>query len=361
MDDSPDRLAGERLWVGIPGTQLDEETRRHLTAIQPGGVTLFRRNLESPAQLAGLIRELRASSPGPVWISIDHEGGRVDRFPRNEAFRDAITHFPGNDAIARISAAEPETARELSEGQAFRAGCELRALGIDVNFAPVADVAFIENPILDQRTFGDQPARVAQLVRAAVAGYLAAGILPVAKHFPGLGGAEADPHVALCRLRGAFDPHALLPFQAGIDAGVPIVMTTHLTVEEFGEQPATHNRNLVDALLRRRLAFDGAVITDSLEMEGIAACAPIESCVEWAVGSSHDLLCIGVDDFDMQRRAHETLRSAYRSGEAWLVPEASAAARRIRDLPRLSPQPAPAEASAELLRRIREKDPLGEA
>ena len=89
MPEGPDQLAGERLWVGIPGKTLDRETRRHLGTLQPGGVTLFRRNLESPEQVRALVGELRGLAGPSLWISIDHEGGRVDRFPGGGAFRDA--------------------------------------------------------------------------------------------------------------------------------------------------------------------------------------------------------------------------------------------------------------------------------
>ncbi|NNL85735.1 MAG: beta-N-acetylhexosaminidase [Myxococcales bacterium] len=296
--------AGQMMWVGIPGPTLDAATRRQLESIRPGGVVLFERNIETREQVRELCANLRKWSKSSIRIAVDQEGGRVSRFgcgvtPLPEAA--ALGADAGADlarAIARVRRDTAIVARELC------------ALGVDVNLAPVADLAIgPENPALSGRCFGADPELVAGLVRACVEGFRQGGVAPTLKHFPGLGGAHDDPHLELARREGPVGEEALRPFRAGIAAGCPYVMTTHLVVAGTDETPATFSPRLVKDLLRGELGFRGRVITDALEMGAVAG---ERDAAERALRAGHDVLCVGSADIDVQQRIRESAARALR-------------------------------------------------
>jgi len=262
------------LLPGFDGLSAPEWLRRAV-ADGLGGVVLFARNVRSPEQVAGLVMSLRAER-ADVLVAIDEEGGDVTRL-------DATTgsSTPGNLALG--AAGDPA----LTERVAAEIGGRLAALGIDLDLAPVADVnADAQNPIVGVRSFGSDPALVAEHTAAFVRGLQAQGVAACAKHFPGHGATRADSHVEMPVL----DHVDLAPFAAAIAAGAQAVMPAHAVAPEYDSLPATLSRRLVSGLLRGRLGFAGLVVSDGMDMRAIAerAGAPAEALV-----AGVDALCLG--------------------------------------------------------------------
>jgi beta-N-acetylhexosaminidase len=262
-------------------TTLGETGRQLLQAVTPGGVILFGANIDTVDQIHELVVSLQRTSPVPLIIATDHEGGNVSR----------LTSSPGMSATVMPSATlvgiaadvlfhrgEPVRAVGLAQGWGLAVGNELRALGITMNLAPVADVDIPNHPGLlagQRRTFGSDPAHVGELVAATVTGMHSAGVTAVLKHFPGQGAATLDSHttsVALDQTRDQLDAVDLVPFVAGINAGVRAIMSAHISYPQItgSDEPATTSRQLITGLLREELGFDGVVITDALNMDSIA-------------------------------------------------------------------------------------------
>jgi beta-N-acetylhexosaminidase len=230
-----------------------------------GGVIYFPGNMRSPRQTAGLSNALQRAameSGVPLLISTDEEQGIVTRVP-------FITRFPSSRALAatRDPVADVRTAARVT-------GEELRALGINQNFAPVADVNVNpRNPVIGVRSFGTEPGPVARLVGVAVDAYRAAGVASTAKHFPGHGDTDTDSHTGLPVIEHTKAQWRRLdapPFQTAIAHGIDAIMTAHIVMPRLDPagHPATMSSRLLTGLLRDELGFDGVVITDSLQMAG---------------------------------------------------------------------------------------------
>lgn len=327
-NESAEQLAGRRLWVGVSGVRLSSATVRHLEQVRPGGVVLFARNLDTPKQVGALVRQLRELLGPRTHVAIDQEGGRVVRFTRD------LTVFPGNAALGAIAESDSTTAVELARRQGECGAHELRTLGIDVNLAPVADLAVMaDNPAVGDRSFGVDPRVVARLVGALVEGQHRGGVLSTLKHFPGIGTAKVDPHVDLPEVDGPLASSTLEPFRAGVAAGAELVMTSHVRFSALDSVPATFSRVVVEDTLRRWLRYSGVVISDALEMAGLTRHFSWEEIVERTVASGHDVLCLGTDDAELQLRVHELLAAGYRVGPSWLG-DAALTARRLDVLDR---------------------------
>jgi len=250
------------LWIALEGPGIDAEADALLRA-GAGGVVLFSRNITGVEQLRQLTAKLRQRAAAPLRIAIDHEGGHVARIGA------PLTRFPSAMAVAAAGS------EELAEACARAAARELAWLGIDVNLAPVLDVmADPRNASVAVRAFGSDPDVVARFGAATVRGFRAGGIAATAKHFPGHGRTEVDPHHALPVVPGgveALRETDLPPFRAAIEAGVELVMTTHAAYEGLTDGlPSTLSARIVTELLRGELGFDGLVLTDALVMRAVA-------------------------------------------------------------------------------------------
>ena len=303
-----DELAGRRLWIGIPGPRLDDAARRLLEEVRPGGVVLFARNDDSKAGLRALSADLRALLGDDLHVAVDQEGGLVARFERE------FLVWPGNMALGAASVREPSLGEHLAVEQGRLSAAELVSVGVDVNLAPVLDLASAEGSgIVSSRSFGSAPELVARLGAACVRGTLSGGVLPCLKHFPGLGHASSDPHLALAHLSGSRLEDALLPFERGIAEGAPLVMSTHLVVESIDPGvPATFSRAVMEGLLRERLGFRGVTLTDDLEMGALGGSEGFDEIVRAAAGA-HDVLLVS-HDADRQRRAARILSEEHAAG-----------------------------------------------
>jgi beta-N-acetylhexosaminidase len=302
-----DRTAG-LLLIGFDGTAMTDAPAHFIAGA--AGAILFRRNIASSGQSTALVGELqavaRAAGCPPLLIAVDQEGGTVERLG------EAGTAPPS--AMALGAADDAQLTRSIYRMVAD----ELRALGMNVDLAPVADVLSDATSPLGLRTFGSDPKSVARHVVAAVEGLHDGGVAAAAKHFPGLGRAAVDSHEALPSVdRGLDDLRAceLAPFRAAIGAGVDIVMSGHLAVPRLDASgdPATLSRAVLTGLLRDELGFGGVVCTDDLEMQAVAARLPLPDAAVRAVAAGADLVLFS-RSLDAARAAHAALRDAVLAG-----------------------------------------------
>ncbi len=301
------RSVAQLFMVGIPGPTLDRATRAFLAEHPPGGVILFKRNVRSAAQLRRLTAALHATGAGVTpLVALDHEGGRVHRLPR------PFTHFPPAATVAAHRDAR------LVEAVGRAMGEELRAVGIDLDFAPVLDVwSNPRNRVIGDRAFGTEPASVARLGLALARGLARAGVLACGKHFPGHGASAGDSHFVLPRVRRSRRTLAaveIAPFARAIAAGIPSLMTAHVVYPALDpRRPATLSRAICRDLLRRRLGFRGVLFSDDLEMNAVAArSTPARSAVE-ALRAGCDMLLV-CQSLDAARAAMRGVEEAVERG-----------------------------------------------
>ena len=272
---------GQMLMVGFEGPSAPPYLLDWLATGRIGGVYLFARNIESPAQVKQLVDKCHSAAKYPILVGIDQEGGAVARL------REGFSESAGAMALG----ASRDT--QLAEDVAYMLGRELKALGINWNFAPVADVTHnIANPSVGTRSVGMDKDLVRDFVVAQIKGLQRAGVAATVKHFPGLGNTEIDTHDALAKISGPLDylhEDDLIPFRGAVNANVPCVMTTHVMFEALDDRyPATISARVVDGLLRGELGYDGAICTDCMEMKAIAD--------GWGAGESAVLAVLaGVD------------------------------------------------------------------
>jgi beta-N-acetylhexosaminidase len=289
--------------VGFPGRQPDPD----LTAlIEDGvlGIILFARNVGEPAETAALIRGLKTGAARPLLASVDQEGGRVARF-RGGPF----TRLPPMRAIGQRG--DARLARQVGQLLAF----ELRALGIDWDFAPVLDVdTNPANPVIGDRSFARDAEDVARLAVALAEGLEAGGVASCGKHFPGHGDTSQDSHATLPVLSHGLErlrAVELVPFGAYSRARLAAVMTAHVRFAALGDQvPATLSPRVMQGLLREELGFRGVAVSDDLEMKAIAD--PAEAAVE-AVRAGVDVLLV-CHHATVQRRVLDALVDAAERG-----------------------------------------------
>jgi beta-N-acetylhexosaminidase len=311
---------GQLIMVGIPGPRVDAVARELVRDLKVGGVILFARNIESPEQVweltSDLQREALAATGRPLLLAVDQEGGRVQRL------KAPFTIIPAARELGITMT--PEEVEYLTR-QVAR---ELALVGLNVNLAPVLDLP--RSPACPQwdRAYSSDPERAARFGMAAIRGYRSGGVIPVAKHFPGLGDTLADSHEILpLALSSDTKREAdLLPFRQAIAAGVPMVMTAHLSVPGWDERPATLSPVALKEWLRRRLGFDGVIITDDLEMGGITTSLPAPQGAKEALAAGADLLLI----CNNCQAAWETARLL--ATDASLAPRGREAAARLNSL-----------------------------
>lgn len=323
MTDSTERHAASVMMIGLPGLALDGSTRE-MIGRGVRSFLLFGRNVESADQIRDLCAEVRAAAGDDAIIAIDHEGGRVNRL------RDVVTDWPS--PMGWAAAGDADLLRRASTVMAQ----ELSSLGINLNFAPVADLlGDYRNPVLSTRCFSDNPGDVARYVAAFVEGHRAAGVASTAKHFPGHGDTPTDSHVDLPAI--ARSPEQLLgediiPFRAAMDAGVEAFMISHVWYSALDAEatPATLS-NAVAALARRDLGYQGLIITDSLEMGAIRTRMTTEEAVVRALSAGADMVMVSHGE-DRQRESLSAIAGASEDGvlPAWRLEEARRRIERLR-------------------------------
>jgi beta-N-acetylhexosaminidase len=272
--------------IDLQGVAVAPDERDLLIHPLVGGVILFSRNYESPAQLARLTADLHALRSPPLLVGVDHEGGRVQRF------RDGFTRLPPLRVLGRRHAEDAAAGIVLARELGWLMAAELRGCGVDLSFAPCVDLDYGVSEVIGDRAFHRRAERVADLAVAYLLGMREAGMAATAKHFPGHGAVPADSHVALpVDRRELPDLDAdLLPYRRLIANGLLSVMAAHVVFPEVDRLPASLSRRWIDGELRGTLGFRGAVLTDDLSMQGAAAFGPILERAQLALAAGCDML-----------------------------------------------------------------------
>ena len=283
------------LIFGCAGPWLTPQERAFFAQAQPWGVILFARNLLDPAQITALTSDLRACVGRDLPILIDQEGGRVQRL--------TPPHWRGFAPALDVAQTCPDPARAFwLRGRLIAA--ELRALGIDVNCAPVADIAQPEtHPVLRNRCHGTDVTQVVRNARAMADGLIAGGVLPVLKHIPGHGRGTLDSHLALPLVqapRAELDQTDFAAFRALSD--LPLGMTAHLVFADIDpDAPATTSARMMQ-LIRDDIGFQGGLMSDDISMQALAGPVPERALAALAAGCDLVLHCNG-DLAEMQALA----------------------------------------------------------
>ncbi len=287
------RMALGVLLVGFEGTDATGVPYWLLDMLGDGvaGVTIFGRNITSEdpvGNLARLAQGLRHGRPD-LLVSIDEEGGDVTRLDTRTG-----SMFLGQGSLGVV-----DDENQTRRSSAFLAA-RLASAGVNLNFAPVADVASNANsPIVGSRSFSADPECVARHVAASIAGHVDSGVAPTAKHFPGHGSTSEDSHLVVPVVDvdvNTLWKRELLPFQSAIAAGVPVIMTGHLMVPVLDDESlATMSPKIIDGLLRQELGFSGVVVTDGLDMHATSRTVGRPEAVVRALLAGVDLMCIGGD------------------------------------------------------------------
>lgn len=293
-----------------PVRTVDDEVRQMIVRVAPGGVLLFGANIDTVEQTIGLVDELQALSKIPLTIAVDFEGGRVSRLTSSGKI--PATTIPSSRTIG--STGDPTLAYRIGRVM----GAELRALGMNMNFAPVADVFSNPSSKIGDRAFSADPEVVAAMAAAMVEGIQAEMVSSVVKHFPGHGDTDSDSHDGLATLphgRGRLEEVEFLPFRGAIVAGADGVMTAHIVVPQIDTEsiPTTFSKKLITEELRDRLGHRGLVITDSLAMRAIRNAWDSDVSAVRAIAAGADIL---LHPFDIDAAVFSVI-DAVRSG---LVP-----------------------------------------
>lgn len=274
-----EQQVGQLIVLSFSGTTPPEYVRQALRERRAAGVILFGGNITGPDQLRALTLALRQQGGRPI-VAVDQEGGSVRRLSWAPPLRSA----PEQRAAGTVRT------------DAAAAGRALRAAGVTVTFAPVADVPSVRGAALAGRAFSRDPRMVSDSVVDAVRGWRAGGVAATAKHFPGLGGAPANTDNALVtirRSRAELDAVDLPPFVAAITAGVPLVMVGHARYPALDRSRiASQSRPIIEGVLRDELGFRGVVVTDSMEARASLAAGGIAKASERAVRAGADLLLL---------------------------------------------------------------------
>lgn len=310
MDKELRRQIGQMIIAGFPSQEVDDQARRLVEEYQVGNFILFARNMKTARQTAAMCDGLSRMTYDKLglapFIAADQEGGLVSRITEGAAL------FPG--AMALAAGASLEQARQVGKN----CGEMLRAMGVNVNFAPVLDVNIEPlNPVIGIRSFGDDPRAVADLGCAMACGMVEGGVIATVKHYPGHGNVKTDSHLDLPV--NDTDPALLedtefLPFREAFRQGVPALMSCHIRFPKIDPQlPATLSPTIITGMLRKKQGFGGLVFTDCMEMDAIQKGWGTAEGAVLAVLAGCDVLCIS-HHLEAARDAAEAIYQAVRSG-----------------------------------------------
>ena len=294
------------MMIGIYGYEIDDNISFMLNQYHCGGIILYDRNMKSKAQVKNFLADLQSKSAEsvPLFISIDEEGGRVARMKHE------MKAAPSQEELGNTG--EPETAKIWAETTAK----ELKSLGINVNFAPVADVG---TP--DTRSFSTDPSTVATFLDSAAKGYEKENLIYCLKHFPGIGKRTSDPHQEISSIdvsRETLEKEDIFPFKFIIDKHQQdkfMIMISHLKYPALDEEnSATLSYEIMTNLLRKQFNFDGIIITDDLEMGAISNHNTFTSVGVKAIKAGADILLV-CHDYQHEQEVYLGILEAVQNGE----------------------------------------------
>jgi beta-N-acetylhexosaminidase len=276
------------LMIDVRGKTLAADEREWLASPLVGGVILFTRNFESVEQLAELAAEIHAVRQPPLLVTVDQEGGRVQRF------REPLFRLPPFRALGRLYDEEPALALKTAGAFGWLMAAELRALGVDMSFTPCVDLDRGLAKVIGDRALHREAAAVAALARRFAAGAKKAGMAITAKHFPTHAGAHGDSHTDLAvdnRELADLDDD-LKPYRALIASALAAVMVAHVIFPAVDSRPASLSQWWIGQYLRGELGFKGAVISDDLSMAGASVAGTAAARVRLALEAGCDLVLL---------------------------------------------------------------------
>lgn len=271
------------------GLALTDDDRRRLLHPATGGVILFARNYQDPAQLALLTAEIRALRTPELLVCTDHEGGRVQRF------RDGFTAIPAMRRLGVQWDRDRESARRAARAAGLVIAAELGAHGVDFSFTPVLDLDYGASEVIGERALHFDPNAVGALAAELIQGLASGGMPAVGKHFPGHGFAAADSHVALPRDERAVAEilkKDVAPYRAAIGAGLAGIMPAHVIYAQADAEPAGYSAYWLKEVLRGALGFAGLIFSDDLSMEGASTAGGVPERARAALGAGCDMVLL---------------------------------------------------------------------
>lgn len=305
---SNEQKVGQMMIVGFSGKEPDYYISKMITSRHIGGVILFSRNIGNASQVIKTNNALQkmsiAAGSQPLFIAVDQECGLIDRF------KGVITGFPSETELGRNSspAAVELAAKDVAE--------ELKSLGVNVNFAPVLDIGY-KNSIMSPRVYGMDAAKVSDFAIAAIKGYSSGGVIPCAKHFPGLGRATVDPHKAPVVIKAdlkSLQTTDFLPFKRAVDAKVAMVMVSHAVYPALDKVNMGSVSPVIQTqLLRKTMGFDGIIISDDMEMGAALANGALGEVAVKAVLAGTDIILV-CHTPEKQVQAYDGILAAVNSG-----------------------------------------------
>ena len=302
------RHVGQLAIAGFAGHSIPADLRALAREFDLAGVIFFARNVESPEQVAELSREAQSLAHElPLWVSVDQEGGRVARL------KAPFTVWPPMQTLGRSGD------EQLAVRFARALASELKAVGVSLDYTPVLDILTNpSNPVIGDRALAARAEDVARLGRAIVETLQAEGVAACGKHFPGHGDTSTDSHFELPLVEhppDRLEAVELVPFRAAIAARVSSIMTAHILVPALdAERPATLSPTIVDGLLKKKLGFDGLVLTDDIEMKAIGNRYGVPEATVAAVSAGCDAVLMCGTAQDVQAAALEAVIRAVEQG-----------------------------------------------
>jgi beta-N-acetylhexosaminidase len=294
---------GQLMIMGFDGVDLSARLRTILATFQPGGIILFKRNIQEAAQTHGLLRQIEKASATPLFRCVDMEGGTVDRF------RDVIARIPAAYEVARTGSAK------LFRRHGELIGVLLRALGLNTDFAPCIDLRLPESvAVMGPRTVSSDPSEVIGYARGFLDGLRDARILGCGKHFPGLGGANLDSHHVLpsvARTWKQVREQDLVPYWR-LHRNLPFVMVAHVSYPKIEREniPASLSRRWITGVLHGRIGYKGLVISDDLDMSGVLNSVSIEEAAVETLKAGSDLFLVCQQEENVCRAYEAVLQLA---------------------------------------------------
>lgn len=318
---------GQLLIMGFDGLAMDSKLRTTLASLEPGGVILFARNIESANQTWTLLRECQSTANLPMFLCVDMEGGTVDRL------KNVIHPAPSVEKV--FAGRNPRLFR--MHGNVI--GLEVRAMGFNTDFAPVLDLGLeASRSVLTSRTVSAQPDQVIRYAREFLLGLKAAKVLGCGKHFPGLGGANLDTHKDLPAVKRTWKQmwaEDLMPYRR-LHRQLPFIMVAHAYYPQVTKDklPASLSRRWMTDILRKKIGYRGLIVSDDLEMGGVLAAGSIEEVAVETIRAGADIFLVCHNSELVWRGYEAVLRQAEKDRR--FASQVAQAAERVLKLKRRS-------------------------